>query len=151
MENTDLKKSSVSASRTAESEANLTGKPPTRSRPMQKGRFVFGMLLSACGLASMLIVAAGALQSAGVNGRLSLPIVALFMVLGLMLLGGGFGVMATSAGTFDDDEFNRLMADTAAERDPEMVSQKPIELPAFRGETSPQKSTVLNRAKQTVA
>lgn len=42
--------------------------------------------------------------------RLSLPVIAISMILGLMLLGGGFGVMATSAGTFDDDEFERLMA-----------------------------------------
>ncbi len=57
----------------------------------------------------MLMVAAGTLQNLGVDGRLSLPAVGLCMIVGLMLLGGGFGIMATSAGTFDDGEFDRLM------------------------------------------
>ncbi len=57
----------------------------------------------------MLMVAAGTLQNLGINGRLSLPAVGLCMIVGLMLLGGGFGIMATSAATFDDHEFDRLM------------------------------------------
>jgi len=57
----------------------------------------------------MLMVAAGTLQNHGINGRLSLPAVGLCMIVGLMLLGGGFGIMATSAATFDDREFDRLM------------------------------------------
>lgn len=57
----------------------------------------------------MLMVAVGTLQNLGINGRLSLPAVGLCMIVGLMLLGGGFGIMATSAATFDDHEFDRLM------------------------------------------
>ena len=78
-------------------------------RPMQRQRFVFGLLFSCVGIGLMLMVAAGTLQGAGLNGRLSLPVVGLFMILGLMLLGGGFGVMATAAAGFDDNEFERLM------------------------------------------
>ena len=78
-------------------------------RPMQRRRFVFGLLFSCVGIGLMLMVAAGTLQGAGLNGRLSLPVVGLCMILGLMLLGGGFGVMATAAAGFDDNEFERLM------------------------------------------
>lgn len=87
----------------------MTNSTPRDSRPMRKVRFLTGLVLSTCGVATMLMVAAGTLQNLGVNGRLSLPIVALCMIVGLMLLGGGFGIMATSAATFDDQEFDRLM------------------------------------------
>ncbi len=76
---------------------------------MRKLRFLTGLGLSTCGVATMLMVAAGTLQHLGVTGRLSLPVVGLCMIVGLMLLGGGFGIMATSAATFDDGEFDRLM------------------------------------------
>ncbi|MDG1893919.1 MAG: hypothetical protein P8J37_03325 [Fuerstiella sp.] len=79
------------------------------ARPMRKCRFLTGLTLSTCGVATMLMVAAGTLQNHGINGRLSLPAVGLCMIVGLMLLGGGFGIMATSAATFDDQEFDRLM------------------------------------------
>ena len=83
--------------------------PSSRSRPLQRGRFAAGLLFATGGILLMLIVAVGALQSAGADGRLSLPVVALCMIIGLMLLGGGFGVMATAVPTFDDDEFDRLV------------------------------------------
>jgi len=79
------------------------------ARPMKKSRFLAGLILSTCGVATMLMVAAGTLQNLGINGRLSLPVVGLCIIVGLMLLGGGFGIMATSAATFDDHEFDRLM------------------------------------------
>jgi hypothetical protein len=79
------------------------------ARPMKKCRFLAGLILSTCGVATMLMVAAGTLQNLGINGRMSLPAVGLCMIVGLMLLGGGFGIMATSAATFDDHEFDRLM------------------------------------------
>ena len=77
---------------------------------MQVKRFLLGMLTAAIGVTTMLIVAFGVFQGWGMDDRLSLPVIAISMILGLVLLGGGFGVMATSAGTFDDDEFERLMA-----------------------------------------
>lgn len=83
--------------------------PTSGPRPMNKGRFATGLMFAASGMALMLVVAFGTMQNAGGLGRLSLPAIGLCMVIGLMLLGGGFGVMATSAGTFDDGEFERLM------------------------------------------
>lgn len=88
-----------------------TALPEKAPRGMRKLRFVFGMLLTGSGIALILSVAAGAVQAFGVTGRLSLPAVGLCMIVGVMLLGGGFGVMATSAATFENDEFERLMAD----------------------------------------
>lgn len=79
------------------------------ARPMQKRRFLMGLVFSAAGIGLMLVVAAGAVQDAGFHGRLSLPVVGFCMIIGLMLLGGGFGVMATAAPTFDDNEFDRLV------------------------------------------
>ena len=38
-----------------------------------------------------------------------LLIVAIFAIIGIMLLGGGFGLMATATPGLDDGEFNRLM------------------------------------------
>lgn len=108
-------------------------------RPMQVRRFLCGTLVAATGVAIMLVVAFGLLQGWGVNERLSLPLIALCMIVGLMLLGGGFGVMATSAGTFDDDEFERLMAGERRRFDeqgnatlspPRLTSEPPDEAPA---------------------
>lgn len=88
---------------------SLRASQSSEARPMQKRRFLAGLVLSSLGIGLMLIVAVGALQNAGLNGRLSLPVVGLCMIIGLMLLGGGFGIMATSAPTFDDHEFDRLV------------------------------------------
>lgn len=82
---------------------------PKPVRPMQLKRFLSGLVFAAGGIGLMLCVAVGALQDAGADGDLSLPAVAICMVIGLMLLGGGFGVMATAAPTFDDGEFERLL------------------------------------------
>lgn len=82
---------------------------PKPARPLQLKRFLTGMVFAACGIGLMLCVAVGALQDAGADGNFSLPAVAICMVAGLMLLGGGFGIMATAAPTFDDDEFDRLL------------------------------------------
>lgn len=80
----------------------------TGGQPMQVRRFMLGTLIAAGGVTLMLVVAFGLIQ--GVDERISMPVIAACMILGIMMLGGGFGVMATSAGTFDDDEFERLMA-----------------------------------------
>lgn len=94
-----------------------TSKSLNGPTPMQIKRFLFGMLIAAGGIAMMLIVAFGMLQGWGVHKDLSLPAIGLCMILGLMMLGGGFGVMATASGTFDDDEFDRLMAGEKREVD----------------------------------
>ena len=106
---------------TSENEFHAASTEATPPRPepprgMRKLRFVFGMLLTGSGIALILSVAAGAVQAFGVTGRLSLPAVGLCMIVGVMCLGGGFGVMATSAATFENDEFERLMADNRPSR-----------------------------------
>ena len=86
------------------------------TRPMQKRRFLSGLLFSSLGIALMLMVAVGTLHGFGIRGRLSLPVIGLCMIFGLMMLGGGFGVMATAAPSFDDGEFDRLMQDDKNDR-----------------------------------
>ena len=76
---------------------------------MDKGRFFFGMLLSSAGVGLLLFVAVGIVQQFGAGGRFSLPLVAVTAIAGVMMLGGGFGVMATASGGLDDGEFERLM------------------------------------------
>ncbi|MEQ9406701.1 MAG: hypothetical protein RIK87_03205 [Fuerstiella sp.] len=101
-----------------------------RARPMQKQRFLMGLVFSTLGIGLMLIVAVGTLQGFGINGRLSLPVVGLCMIIGLMLLGGGFGIMATAAPTFDDDEFERMVR--AGDRSDPRNSQDDSDRPAVR-------------------
>ncbi|MEZ6062159.1 MAG: hypothetical protein R3C19_17610 [Planctomycetaceae bacterium] len=78
-------------------------------RKLQKRRFATGLLLSMAGMATILLVAVGGLQDAGLRGRISMPAIALCVIVGVMMLGGGFGLMATAAPGFDDEEFDRLM------------------------------------------
>ncbi len=99
------------AETTAETTAAATavpGRSVTR-RPLQKRRFGTGLLLSVAGMFTILVVAFGGLQDAGLRGRVSLPVIGLCVIAGVMMLGGGFGLMATAAPGFDDDEFERLM------------------------------------------
>jgi len=83
--------------------------PLTAGQSMDKGRFAFGLLLSSAGVAVMMTIAGGLLYDSGIAERFSLPIVAGAAIMGIMLLGGGFGLMATAAGSMDDGEFERLM------------------------------------------
>lgn len=80
-------------------------------KPMQVRQFIRGFFITGGGLGLMLVVIVGVLRDLGVEGRLSLPVTAVCMVLGLMMLGGGFGLMATAAPGFDDDEFDRLLTE----------------------------------------
>lgn len=87
------------------------GQPPRPSQKkcLQRGRFALGLVLSTIGVGTILMVAVGSLQQVGVRGQISMPIVGLCIIGGVMLLGGGFGLMATAAAGFDEDEFERLM------------------------------------------
>lgn len=82
---------------------------PPPIKPLEKGRFAMGLLLSSGGITLLLFVAMGMLQQIGLNGWVSLPLIALTSIGGVMMLGGGFGLMATAAPGFDDGEFERLM------------------------------------------
>jgi hypothetical protein len=88
---------------------SITSVPNPAARPMQIRRFIFGLLLSTLGLGGMLLVAVSAFRGGRFAGDLSLPAIGLSMIAGLMLLGGGFGIMATASPTFDDQEFERLV------------------------------------------
>ena len=43
------------------------------------------------------------------GGDFTLVLVAIGVLTGVMMLGGGFGLMATAASGFDDGEFDRLI------------------------------------------
>lgn len=93
--------------------ADLSATPSSQSRPnrpFKPRQFLFGLALAGGGMGLMLFVAAGALHDVGAGGAVSLPATGLCMIIGLMLLGGGFGQMAISAPKFDDTEFQRLLA-----------------------------------------
>lgn len=93
-------------------------------RPMRVMQFIRGMLLASIGVGLMLAVAFGVLHGWGIKGDMTMPVIGLCMILGLMFLGGGFGLMATASGTFDDDEFDRLMAGENRHFDQHMESPK---------------------------
>ncbi len=78
-------------------------------RPVRVRRFLAGLLLSTSGIASILIVASSTLRLHQLGKEIALPIVAAGVLLGILLLGGGFGVMAAAAGSCDESEFDRLM------------------------------------------
>jgi hypothetical protein len=89
-----------------------TGKSPEpirgHVRAMRPMRFSIGAMISATGIGMILSVAFGMFQIRKFGGDMSLLIVGFVVLLGVMFLGGGFGVMATSSAGFDESEFDRL-------------------------------------------
>lgn len=77
-------------------------------RAMRPMRFSLGVLISTTGIGMILSVALGMFQIRKFGGDMSLLIVGFVVLLGVMFLGGGFGVMATSSAGFDESEFDRL-------------------------------------------
>lgn len=77
-------------------------------RAMRPMRFSIGAMISATGIGMILSVALGMFQIRKFGGDMSLLIVGFVVLLGVMFLGGGFGVMATSSAGFDESEFDRL-------------------------------------------
>lgn len=71
-------------------------------------RFVVGMLSTAGGAALILGIGVFVDEIRDAGGDFTLPLVGILALVGVMLLGGGFGVMATSSSGFDEDEFDRL-------------------------------------------
>ncbi len=90
----------------------LTTRPAESSslqiRSMRPIRFAMGAMVSATGIGMILSVAFGMFQIRKFGGDMSLLIVGFVVLLGVMFLGGGFGVMATSSAGFDESEFDRL-------------------------------------------
>lgn len=93
----------------------ISKRPGSESRPFKPRQFLFGLALATGGMGLMLFVAAGALHDAGAGGAVSLPATGLCMIIGLMLLGGGFGQMAISSPKLDETEFQRLLAGGATD------------------------------------
>lgn len=94
----------------------------TNRRKLQPGRFVIGLLLSSMGISTILLVGINLVHISRVRNEFALPIVGGSVVAGIMLLGGGFGLMATSAAGFDEEEFDRLMTSGPA---------RSVEVPVF--------------------
>ncbi len=77
-------------------------------RPLRPLRFAFGMLLTGCGMAMILLIAIRLIEVRLMGGDFSTSWVAVGVLTGILLLGGGFGIMASSSSGFDEDEFDRL-------------------------------------------
>ena len=79
--------------------------PPRALKPL---RFAFGMLLTGCGMSMILLIGIRMIEVRLIGGDFAMPLVAMGALTGVMLLGGGFGIMATSSSGFDEGEFDRL-------------------------------------------
>lgn len=71
-------------------------------------RFATGLCLTTFGMGMVLFVGIRMLEVQQVGGDFALLIVAGSVLTGVTLLGGGFGLMATAASGFDEQEFERL-------------------------------------------
>ena len=91
--------------------ANTPESAPRLLEPIRKFRairFAVGMLSTAGGAALILGVGVFVDEIRDAGGDFTLPLVGILALVGVMLLGGGFGVMATSSSGFDEEEFERL-------------------------------------------
>ncbi|GEM_PF-1463751 len=79
---------------------------PKRLQPV---RFASGLLLSTTGMGMILLVGIQMLEVQQLAGNFALALVALGILTGVTLLGGGFGLMATASSGFDENEFDRLL------------------------------------------
>lgn len=77
-------------------------------RKFRAFRFTVGMLSTAGGAALILGVGFFVDEIRNAGGEFTLLLVGILALVGVMLLGGGFGVMATSSSGFDEEEFDRL-------------------------------------------
>ncbi len=80
--------------------------PPKRLQPV---RFASGLLLSTTGMGIILVVGVQMVEVQQLAGNFALALVAISVLSGVTLLGGGFGLMATASSGFDESEFDRLM------------------------------------------
>ena len=71
-------------------------------------RFATGMCLTTFGMGMVLFVGIRMLEVQQIGGNFALLVVAGCVLTGVMLLGGGFGLMATASSGFDEQEFDRL-------------------------------------------
>jgi hypothetical protein len=71
-------------------------------------RFATGLCLTTFGMGMVLFVGIRMLEVQQIGGNFALLVVAGSVLTGVMLLGGGFGLMATASSGFDEQEFDRL-------------------------------------------
>ena len=117
----------------------VTPTPEGPRRALRVRHFAIGLLLTSSGVAILLLVALGAIQQSGMAVGLPLLVVAIFAIIGIMLLGGGFGLMATATPGLDDGEFNRLMhaGDPQPSRFDETAALKNVETFGFASDETP--------------
>ena len=77
-------------------------------RKFQPLRFATGLLCTAAGVALILGAGLRVIEVQNAGAGITLPLSGICVLVGVMLVGGGFGVMATSSSGFDEAEFDRL-------------------------------------------
>ena len=85
-----------------------TNNIPKTIKQFQPLRFVVGLSCTSSGVAIILGVGLRVVEMHDISNDFAMPLVAVCVLTGVMLLGGGFGVMATSSSGFDEAEFDRL-------------------------------------------
>jgi hypothetical protein len=88
-----------------ESPGPETSSERKKLRPL---RFATGLCLTTFGMGMVLFVGIRMLEVQQIGGNFALLVVAGCVLTGVMLLGGGFGLMATASSGFDEQEFDRL-------------------------------------------
>ena len=83
--------------------------PVDPPRTFRLRRFLGGFSLSALGMALILTVGVSLMHVRAMGSEFAMPLVGLAVIIGVMCVGGGFGLMATSYSGFDEQEFDRLM------------------------------------------
>ena len=81
---------------------------PKAIKQFQPLRFTVGLCCTASGVAIILGIGLRVVEMQDVSNDFAMPLIAVCVLTGVMLLGGGFGVMATSSSGFDEAEFDRL-------------------------------------------
>lgn len=81
---------------------------PESIRKFQPLRFSMGLLCTAAGVALIFGAGLRVIEMRGVVSDFTMPLIWIAVLMGVMLVGGGFGVMATSSSGFDEAEFDRL-------------------------------------------
>lgn len=81
---------------------------PTLIRKFQPRRFALGLFGTASGVALILGVGLCTIEMQNIGNDFTMPLIGICLLIAVMLLVGGFGVMATSSSGFDEDEFDRL-------------------------------------------
>lgn len=94
---------------------------------MKPVRFAVGLLSTTIGMIIILLVGVRMLEIRQLGGSFALPLILIAVLSGVMLLGGGFGLMATASSGFDEQEFDRLMkAGNMASATVEPVTMEPV-------------------------